>query len=320
MSESIAIKTQGLSKVFGQQYAVQAVDLNIKSHITTGLIGPNGAGKTTLMSLICGFLKPSAGTVSVLGYPPMASELKGRFSILPQDARFLKSLSIKVQLTMLAELQDFDKKAARKEALRVLDLVDLIEAQNKLPEQMSHGMLKRCAIAQALIGNPELILLDEPTAGLDPSTTDSIKAVIKNLQNKATIIISSHNLAVIEDLCQEVIILNKGKLHAHHSIDQIVVKQEALTLKLAEHPTVEQIAQLKTAGMVKDIKVGKPGSCLMVVYYDPQQTESIEIKNVKKIYRILKIKKITVLFKQFKMRCDLNFLIPFGIDYCCAEC
>lgn len=277
MNKDIAIKTLQLSKQYGAQFAVQNLDVEIKENITTGLIGPNGAGKTTLMSLICGFIKPSGGDVQVLGHNPNAANLKSRVSILPQDAHFLKSLSVKVQLTMLAELQGFSKQAARKEALRVLDLVDLIEAQNKLPEQMSHGMLKRCAIAQALMGEPELILLDEPTAGLDPSTTDNIKAVIKNLQNKATIIISSHNLAVIEDLCHEVVILDKGQLHAHREIDQIVVKQQALTIKLTDHPTAEQLAHLKTADWVKDIKVGKPGSCVMVVYYDPQQTDGIEI-------------------------------------------
>jgi len=277
MNSGFAITSRQLSKQYGAQFAVHNLDVEIKKNITTGLIGPNGAGKTTLMSLICGFIKPSGGEVEVLGHEPDAADLKSRVSILPQDAHFLKSLSVKVQLTMLAELQGFSKQAARKEALRVLDLVDLIEAQNKLPEQMSHGMLKRCAIAQALMGEPELILLDEPTAGLDPSTTDNIKAVIKNLQNKATIIISSHNLAVIEDLCHEVVILDKGKLHAHREIDQIVVKQQALTLKLSDHPTAEQITQLKSTEWIKDIKVGKPGSCVMVVYYDPQQTDSIEI-------------------------------------------
>lgn len=277
MNSGIAIKTRQLSKQYGAQFAVHDLDVAIKHNITTGLIGPNGAGKTTLMSLICGFIKPSHGDVQVLGQNPNAAALKSRVSILPQDAHFLKSLSVKVQLTMLAELQGFTKKTARKEALQVLDLVDLIEAQNKLPEQMSHGMLKRCAIAQALMGSPELILLDEPTAGLDPTTTDHIKAVIKNMQNKATIIISSHNLSVIEDLCQEVVILDKGRLHAHREIDQIVVKQQALTIKLSEHPTAEQVAELKTAQWVTDIKVGKPGSCVVVVYYDPKQTDGIEI-------------------------------------------
>lgn len=277
MNSELAITTRQLSKQYGAQFAVQNLDVEIKKNITTGLIGPNGAGKTTLMSLICGFIKPSDGTVNVLGQEPNAADLKSRVSILPQDAHFLKSLSVKVQLTMLAELQGFAKQAARKEALRVLDLVDLIEAQNKLPEQMSHGMLKRCAIAQALMGEPELILLDEPTAGLDPSTTDNIKAVIKNLQNKATIMISSHNLSVIEDLCQEVVILDQGALHAHREIDQIVVKQQALTIKLTDHPSAEQVTQLKNTQWVTDIKVGKPGSCVMVVYYDPQQTDGIEI-------------------------------------------
>src|SRR5690554_1396445 len=277
MTTQAAIITRQLSKQYGTQFAVHNLDVEIKKNITTGLIGPNGAGKTTLMSLICGFIKPTSGEVKVLGHEPNAADLKSRVSILPQDAHFLKSLSVKVQLTMLAELQGFAKQAARKEALRMLDRVDLIEAQNKLPEQMSHGMLKRCAIAQALMGEPELILLDEPTAELDPSTTDNLKAVIKNLQNKATIIISSHNLSVIEDLCHEVVILDKGKLHAHREIDQIVVKQQALTIKLSDHPTAEQLAQLKTAEWLKDIKIGKPGSCVMVVYYDPQQTDGIEI-------------------------------------------
>ncbi|WP_223788259.1 ABC transporter ATP-binding protein [Marinicella meishanensis] len=274
---SSAISVNNLSKQYGQQYALKDVTLEVKANITTGLIGPNGAGKTTLMSLICDFIHPTTGQVRVLGHPANDVALKGRVSILPQDARFLKSLSIKKQLAMLAELQGFAPAEAHQESLRVLDLVDLRPAQNKLPEHLSHGMLKRCAIAQALIGEPELIMLDEPTAGLDPSTTDSIKAVIKNLQNQATIIISSHNLSVIEDLCQEVIILHQGQLHAHHALDQIVVKQEALTVKLADHPTAEQVAAIGQIDWIKSVKTGKPGSCLMVIYYDPDATEDVEI-------------------------------------------
>jgi len=272
-----AIEVKNLTKKYGEQFALNAVSLAIKKGITTGLIGPNGAGKTTLMSLICDFIHPTSGTVEVLGYPANSAKLKGRVSILPQDARFLKSLSIKKQLAMLAELQGFDSKAAHQESLRVLELVDLRPAQNKLPEHLSHGMLKRCSIAQALIGEPELVLLDEPTAGLDPTTTDSIKAVIKNLQNQATIVISSHNLTVIEDLCQEVVILNQGHLHAHHAIDQIVVKTEAITIKLLEHPDQAQIDEMKQTPWITDIKTGKPGSCLMVVYYNPESIDDAAV-------------------------------------------
>ncbi len=288
-----AIEVKNLSKKYGQQFALNDVTLDIKTNITTGLIGPNGAGKTTLMSLICDFIHSTQGNVQVLGHPAHSAALKGRVTILPQDARFLKSLSIKKQLAMLAELQGFDAKAAHQESLRVLELVDLRQAQNKLPEHLSHGMLKRCAIAQALIGNPELILLDEPTAGLDPSTTDSIKAVIKNLQNKATIVISSHNLSVIEDLCQEVVILHQGKLHAHHAIDQIVVKREALTVKLADHPTAEQLAELKQCDWINEIKVGKAGSCLMVVYYNPEAVEDVEVN------LLLQLKKMGMTYREF---------------------
>ncbi len=288
-----AITVTNLSKKYGSQFALKDVSLEIKSNITTGLIGPNGAGKTTLMSLICDFIHPTTGTVEVLGHPARSVALKGRITILPQDARLLKSLSIKKQLAMLAELQGFDAQAAHQESLRVLDLVGLREAQNKLPEHLSHGMLKRTAIAQALIGQPELILLDEPTAGLDPSTTDSIKAVIKNLQNKATIIITSHNLSVIEELCQEVVILHQGQLHKHHALDQIVVKREALTVKMKDHPTQEQINELQQVDWVNEIKVGQPGSCLMVLYYDSNAVEDAEVN------LLMQLKSMNMTYREF---------------------
>ncbi len=271
------IKTHGLSKSFGTQQALKDISISIQKNQTTGLVGPNGAGKTTLFSLMCGFLSPTSGSVEVLGHDPQSIAIKGRFSILPQDASLLKTLPVGKQLSMLAELQGLGKKEAQQEAIRVIKLVDLYPSLNQIPEQLSHGMLKRIAIAQAFIGSPEVILLDEPTAGLDPNTTDTIKSVIRTLSQQTTIVITSHNLEVIEDLCQSIIILNKGQLDSHQQVADLTSRSRAITFKLEQDASPELVASLKALPMVSDIKTGKTGQHRLVVYYNDQTHPKAEI-------------------------------------------
>jgi ABC-2 type transport system ATP-binding protein len=278
MTENI-IETKKLAKSFGDQWALYGIDLNVKTGITTGLVGPNGAGKTTLFSLLCGFLKPTKGSIKILGHNPDHAKLRGRISILPQDAILLKAIPVGKQLSMLAELQGFNKKQALEESKRVLTLVNLYSSRNKNAEQLSHGMLKRIAIAQAFIGSPELILLDEPTAGLDPQTTDNIKSVIRSLAGKSTIIISSHNLEVIDDLCQQVIILKKGRLHSHAKVADLTARTKALTFRLEQDPDSQIKQLLSNLPLVTDVKLGKKGQHRLVVHFkdDSDQMAEIEI-------------------------------------------
>jgi ABC-2 type transport system ATP-binding protein len=275
------INTNKLAKSFGDQWALYNIDLQIKKNITTGLVGPNGAGKTTLFSLLCGFLKPTKGSVEILGHNPDHSSLRGRISILPQDAQLLKTLPVGKQLSMLAELQGYNKKEAIKESHRVLELVNLLSSRNKNADQLSHGMLKRIAIAQAFIGEPELILLDEPTAGLDPSTTDGIKSVIRNLNGKTSIIITSHNLEVIEDLCKEVVILKQGRLHSHDQIADLTARTKALTFKLESDPEESIKAIFADLDIVTDIKLGKKGQHRLVVHFKDEKGQMAEIEILK---------------------------------------
>ena len=275
------IETNKLSKSFGQQWALWGVDLKVEKGKTTGLVGPNGAGKTTLFSLLCGFLKPSKGSLKILGHEPDSPALRSRISILPQDASLLKVLPVGKQLAMLAQLQGFNKKQAKQESLRVLEMVNLASSRNKTAEQLSHGMLKRIAIAQAFMGSPELILLDEPTAGLDPETTDNIKSVIRTLSGKTTIIISSHNLEVIEDLCQQVIILKKGRLHSYDKISDLTARTQAITFRLETDPE-ESIKDI-FAGLkiVTNIKLGTKGQHRLVVFFKEEKTQIAEIEILK---------------------------------------
>ena len=134
----------------------------------------------------------------------------------------MKGVPVQSQLAMLAELQGFSAAAARAEAARVLRLVLLADAAKKTPETLSHGMLKRIAIAQAFLGAPELVLLDEPTAGLDPATASEMKNLIRSLDKERTFIVSSHNLQDIEELCGSVVILDRGKIVEHRRVAELV--------------------------------------------------------------------------------------------------
>ncbi|MGI9221928.1 MAG: ABC transporter ATP-binding protein [Woeseiaceae bacterium] len=226
------IEVKGLNKYFGPVKALDGVDLQINEGPPTGLVGPNGAGKTTLFSVLCGFLNPTAGTVKIAGHPPLASALHGQIAILPQDAALQPAVAVAKQLAFMAELQGFSRRTAATEAARVLELVNLSESAHQPPESLSHGMKKRAAIAQAFIGTPDLILLDEPTAGLDPNTAAPIRELIRTTAAERKFVISSHNLSDIEDLCGDVVILKKGKVSDHSAIDALVGRTSALTVTL----------------------------------------------------------------------------------------
>lgn len=210
--------TQNLDKRFGSIKALNDLTLELQSGDPIALIGPNGAGKTTLFSVLCGYLKPSSGTVTVLGEKPGASALVGRLTAMPQDARMDPHFSIGRQLVHYARLQGLSKKGAKRDMARVLDRVQLPEAAKMKPEALSHGMRKRVALAQALLGKPELVLLDEPTAGIDPPNVKIIRDLVSELSNSITFIVSSHNLDELERLCKTVVYLEHGELKQTGSV------------------------------------------------------------------------------------------------------
>jgi ABC-2 type transport system ATP-binding protein len=206
------IECQGLTKRFGSTIALDNVTLSLPAGEPIALIGPNGAGKTTLLSLLCGFIKPTSGNVAVFGEAPGARELSGRLAALPQDALLDPRISVGRQLRLFARLQGMKKLQAREEVERVLHLVDLQGSIDTKPLNLSHGMRKRIAIAQALLGSPQLVLLDEPTAGIDPPNAKMIRDLIREQSEHTTFVVSSHNLDELERLCGSVVYLEKGKL------------------------------------------------------------------------------------------------------------
>ena len=210
MSE-LAIELSQVTKRFGPKVAVNAVSLSIPLGQVYGLIGPNGAGKTTAFSMMCGFLHPTSGTLKVMGVAPTTpGALKGKLGALPQDAILPPGWEIGELLTYWARLSGLPQ--PEREAREALDRVGLTENWFTPTEALSHGMAKRTAMAQALMGKPPLVLLDEPTAGLDPRIAAQVRQLIRDMKGQQTVVVSSHNLQELEELCDGAAILDRGSL------------------------------------------------------------------------------------------------------------
>ena len=258
------LSCQGLVKSYGSSRALDGVDLSLEAGAPIALIGPNGAGKTTLFSLLCGFLRPSSGEVQVLGAKPGSTELHNRLAALPQDAQLDPRFSIGHQLILFAKLQGYSSKQSKIETMRVLERVGLPETYNMKPETLSHGMRKRVLFAQTLLGKAELILLDEPTAGLDPPNVKLMRNLISEASSDATFIISSHNLDELEKVCRSVVHLEKGRLKGVVSIDQ-TKSSGYLTLVMAELTVATELinsALMKIEG-VQDVNFSAPNRFLI---------------------------------------------------------
>lgn len=235
------VQCNSLTKHYGGTVALDALNLELSSGEPIALIGPNGAGKTTLLSLLCGFIRPSQGDITILGHPPGAAALSGQLSALPQDALLDPRLSVARQLHFFARLQGMSKTEAGKEVSRVLATVDLESSAKARPTDLSHGMRKRVAIAQSLIGSPSLVLLDEPTAGIDPPNARMIRELVREQSDKITFIVSSHNLDELERLCATVVYLEKGKLISVGSVSDDE-EHDVLTLRAPKLPAEQFMA------------------------------------------------------------------------------
>jgi len=275
--KSPIIHCQQLNHAYSGKVALSDVNFELAAGEPVGLVGPNGAGKTTLLSILSGFLRPTSGTVRLFGHPPGAAQLIGKVSALPQDAKLDPSFTVIEQLVFYARLQGLVKQQAIFEANRVLEEFSLKEAAHEKPLVLSHGMAKRVAIAQALIGKPELILLDEPTAGLDPVNVRKMRASIAEQSSATTFIISSHDLAELDRLCRQVLLLENGIMQA----EKIGIKDQQaatrfITLQMETCPASEVIAKLQALKGV--LQVTNPQKNEFIVAYDPDLQPHMDLQ------------------------------------------
>lgn len=269
---SAAIEIQRLSKHFGPKVAVNEVTFKVEEGACYGLIGPNGAGKTTTFSMMCGFLFPSGGSVRVLGLDPAEpGALKQKVGVLPQDALLPAMWPVGTLLTYYGELSGLPN--AESEARAALERVQLPETWKVLAGALSHGMHKRVALAQALMGSPPVILLDEPTAGLDPKIAASIRGVIRELKGQHTVVVSSHNLQELEELCDATAILDKGRLVSASSMAELTGQMGEFRVQIAHGPV--PLEEVKSLPGVKEAKL-EPNLVLCVTF-DGQAAQPEEV-------------------------------------------
>ncbi|MCX7089417.1 MAG: ABC transporter ATP-binding protein [Methylococcales bacterium] len=271
------IQCQHLSHIYAGKIALNDLSVEVASGEPIGLVGPNGAGKTTLLSILSGFLRPTSGVVRLFGYAPGAAQLIGKVSALPQDARLDPSFSIEEQLVFYARLQGLTTQQASVETSRVLEAVSLTDIAHEKPLVLSHGMAKRVAIAQALIGKPALVLLDEPTAGLDPINVRTVRAIIMEQSAKTTFLISSHDLTELDRLCQHILLLENGIMQTETmGINAQQASIRFITLQMEACPTTEVIAQFQ--GLDGVLQVTNPQKNEFIVGYNPDVQPNMDVQ------------------------------------------
>ena len=231
---NFALEIKNLVKFYGRKKVLKGINMRVPEKKNLWLSGINGAGKTTTFGILGGFLKASSGEILK----------KGKISILPQDAKFYTGRKIISQMRFLAELSGVPLRDTRKKAEEVLEIVGLESQKKSKPEKLSHGMQKRLSIAQSLLGDPEVILFDEPTSGLDPQNSRKIKDLILSLRDQKTVVVSSHVLSEISEICSEIGVIHEGEMHFEGKIDEITKKFSEINFHLSGKINLELLEKI----------------------------------------------------------------------------
>ena len=210
------IEIQNMSKRYGNVNAVRDLTFTLEKGEILGFLGPNGAGKSTTMNIITGFMPPTSGSVKVCGYDVMEDpiEVKKRIGYLPEQPPLYLDMTVKDYLNYVCDLKHVKKSLRKNQLDDVMDLVKIGDVRGRLIKNLSKGYKQRVGLAQALVGSPEVLILDEPTVGLDPKQIIEIRNLIKALGRDHSIILSSHILPEVSAVCERVVIINKGKINA----------------------------------------------------------------------------------------------------------
>ena len=224
------IEVSHLTKQYGNHLAVDDVSFTVADGQICGLLGPNGAGKSTIMNILTGYLSATSGQVTVAGHPlpEEADAAKACVGYLPEQPPLYPEMTVQEYLTFAAELKGVKKAERKEQVCRAARRTGLEAVLPRLIRSLSNGYKQRVGIAQALLGSPRLIILDEPTVGLDPAQVIEIRKLIRELGRAHTVILSSHILGEVQAVCQQILILSKGHLAAVGSLEELTADGKSL--------------------------------------------------------------------------------------------
>ena len=260
------IEVKNITKKYGSFTAVDNISFKIEEGEIIGLLGPNGAGKSTTMNMITGYIEPTEGEIKVEGYDisKKPKKAKAQIGYMPEGVPLYSDLTVKEFVTYMAELKKVDRKTRKEKVEKIIEQTGLKDVEKKLTRNLSRGYKQRVSMAGALVGEPKILILDEPTVGLDPKQITEIRALIKELGKTHTVILSSHILSEVSQICNKVIIINKGKIVAIDTPENLEKKVESnnttyVTVEDTENKmeTIkEKIPEIKDIKLIKENEDG----------------------------------------------------------------
>lgn len=272
------IEVRDLTKDYGTRRAIDSLNFTVNKGEVVGFLGPNGAGKSTTMKIITGFMAPSGGQALVAGYDVFENplEVKRRIGYLPEHPPVYGDMFVKEYLEFVAHLKGVEKSRISGLVSKAIEKTNLGQVQSRLIQNLSKGFRQRVGIAQAIVSDPDVLILDEPTVGLDPKQVAEIRDLIKELRGHHTIILSTHILPEVEATCERIIIINQGKIVAQESLSNIGAmskgaRQVTFRVSRDQDRLVNHLASV--SGVLKAYKGPTPG---LVVAEISGQDEMVE--------------------------------------------
>lgn len=266
------IQVIDVTKRYGQHVAVDHVNFTVEKGEILGFLGPNGAGKTTTMNIITGYISATEGTVRVDGFDILEEpeEVKKRIGYMPEFPPLYMDMTVQEYLDFVSDIKKIDKSTKKRSMEKIMDLVKIGDVRKRLIKNLSKGYKQRVGLAQALIGTPPVLILDEPTVGLDPKQIIEIRSLIKELGKEHTIILSSHILQEVSAVCGRVIIINKGKIVASDTPENLSKRLSGagrLSLRVAgpEKQVLKLIRELEGVKNAEVQGVKEPGTVDILV-------------------------------------------------------
>lgn len=272
----MSISIQHIVKIYGSQRALQDVSFEVSKGQIVGFLGPNGAGKSTLMKIICSYLPPTSGKASICGFDveEQSIEVRKRIGYLPENNPLYYDMYVKEYLEFVLGLRSW-KGDKKKRIAEMIDMVGLQVEQHKKIGALSKGYKQRVGLAQAIIHNPEVLILDEPTTGLDPNQLVEIRNLIKELGKEKTVMFSTHIMQEVEAVCDRIIIINKGNIVADNDASNIRKEFQSKSVLLIEFDQSIDIQQIKKMNGVQTVQ--QQAGNQYVIAYDSSFDLRVEI-------------------------------------------